>query len=193
MRERFTERIITPPGRTSRPPDSLEGPGPVEQSRLNFIFRQNPRPLGRLENGGRMCAMKRWQFWVGVAISLVFLYFVVRNINFGDFVSVLRQANYWWVIPGVAVYFVGVLVRSWRWHYLLNPIKSIPTLTLWPYTAIGYMGNNIYPARAGEVLRAVLLRRNHDVAISASLATIVVERLFDGVTMLAFIFINLGG
>ena len=138
-----------------------------------------------------MCAMKRWQFWVGVAISLVFLYFVVRNINFGDFVSVLRQANYWWLIPGVAVYFVGVWVRAWRWHYLLNPIKSIPTRTMFPITAIGYMGNNIYPARAGEVLRAVVLKRKDDVPISASLATIIVERVFDGVVMLAFVFINL--
>jgi uncharacterized protein (TIRG00374 family) len=53
------------------------------------------------------------------------------------------------------------------------------------------MGNNIYPARAGEVLRAVLLKRHEDVSIPASLATIIVERVFDGVVMLAFVFLNL--
>jgi uncharacterized protein (TIRG00374 family) len=53
------------------------------------------------------------------------------------------------------------------------------------------MGNNIYPARAGEVLRAVILKRREGVGISASLATIIVERIFDGVVMLAFIFVNL--
>jgi uncharacterized protein (TIRG00374 family) len=53
------------------------------------------------------------------------------------------------------------------------------------------MGNNIYPARAGEVLRAVILKRREGVAISASLATIIVERIFDGVVMLAFVFVNL--
>jgi hypothetical protein len=62
---------------------------------------------------------------------------------------------------------------------------------LFPITAIGYMGNNIYPARAGEVLRAVVLKKFEGVAISASLATIVVERVFDGVVMLGFVFLNL--
>lgn len=62
---------------------------------------------------------------------------------------------------------------------------------MFPITCIGYMGNNIYPARAGEVLRAVILKRKEGVPISASLATIIVERIFDGVVMLAFVFVNL--
>jgi glycosyltransferase 2 family protein len=66
-----------------------------------------------------------------------------------------------------------------------------PTKTMFPITAIGYMGNNIYPARAGEVLRAVILKRREGVSVSASLATIIVERIFDGVVMLAFVFVNL--
>jgi uncharacterized protein (TIRG00374 family) len=53
------------------------------------------------------------------------------------------------------------------------------------------MGNNVYPARAGEVLRAVILKRKEGVSVSASLATIIVERIFDGVVMLAFVFVNL--
>src|ERR1041384_1436016 len=62
---------------------------------------------------------------------------------------------------------------------------------MFPITTIGYMGNNIYPARAGEVLRAVILKRKEGVPVSASLATIIIERIFDGVVMLAFIFVNL--
>ena len=62
---------------------------------------------------------------------------------------------------------------------------------MFPITTIGYMGNNIYPARAGEVLRAVVLKRTEGVSISASLATIIVERIFDGVVMLGFVFVNL--
>jgi uncharacterized protein (TIRG00374 family) len=95
------------------------------------------------------------------------------------------------LIPGVAVYFLGVWARAWRWHYLLRPVKSVPTRVMFPIVAIGYMGNNIYPARAGEVLRAVVLKRRQDVPVSASLATIIVERAYDGVVMLAFVFLNL--
>jgi uncharacterized protein (TIRG00374 family) len=56
---------------------------------------------------------------------------------------------------------------------------------------IGYMGNNVYPARAGELLRSYVLRRKEGVPISASLATVVLERLFDGLVMLLFVFVTL--
>jgi len=135
--------------------------------------------------------MKKWQFWLGVLISIVFIWLALRGLHLADFWDAVKQANYIWLLPGIAVYFVGVWVRAWRWHYLLSPIKKIPTKTMFPITTIGYMGNNIYPARAGEVLRAVILKRREGVSVSASLATIIVERIFDGVVMLAFIFVNL--
>jgi uncharacterized protein (TIRG00374 family) len=74
---------------------------------------------------------------------------------------------------------------------MLRPLKKIPTASMFPIVTIGYMGNNIYPARAGEVLRAVILKQREGVPVSASLATVVVERIFDGVVMLGFVFINL--
>jgi uncharacterized protein (TIRG00374 family) len=136
--------------------------------------------------------MKRWQFWVGILISVVFLYFSLRAMQFDKLWQALRTADYWWLIPGIAIFFLDVLVRTWRWHYLLRPLKKIPTLTMFPIVCIGYMGNNIYPARAGEVLRAAVLKQREGVPISASLATVVIERIFDGVVMLAFVFVNLG-
>jgi uncharacterized protein (TIRG00374 family) len=135
--------------------------------------------------------MKKWQFWFGVTVSTLFLYLVLKDIEFNTLWEKTSQANYWWILPGIAVYFVGLWVRAWRWHYLLRPLKPIPTKTMFPIVAIGYAGNNIFPARAGEVLRAVVLKRKEDVPISASLATIIVERVYDGVVMLAFIFVNL--
>lgn len=135
--------------------------------------------------------MKRWKFWLGVVLSGAFLYFALRGLRIGEVWGPLKEADYWWILPGVLVYFIGVWVRSWRWHYLLRPVKAISTPKMFPVVAIGYMGNNIYPARAGELLRAVVLKRQEGVAISASLATIIVERVFDGVVMLAFVFLNL--
>ena len=135
--------------------------------------------------------IKNWQFWLGVFISIVFIWFSLRGLRLDDFWSTVKKANYIWLIPGIGVYFVGVWIRAWRWHYLLGPIKKIPTRTMFPITTIGYMGNNIYPARAGEVLRAVILKRREGVPVSASLATIIVERIFDGVVMLSFVFVNL--
>ncbi|MCL4529534.1 MAG: flippase-like domain-containing protein [Chloroflexi bacterium] len=139
----------------------------------------------------KQTTLKKWQFWLGILISVVFIWLALRGLRLDQFWSAVRSANYWWLIPGIGVYFIAVWARAWRWHYLLKPVKEIPTNTMFPITAIGYMGNNIYPARAGEVLRAVILKRRERVSVSASLATIIVERIFDGVVMLSFVFINL--
>ena len=136
--------------------------------------------------------MKKWQFWLGVLISVFFVWISLKGLRLQEFWGTVRTANYWWLLPGILVYFVAVWARAWRWHYLLRPVKQIPTSKMFPITTIGYMGNNIYPARAGEVLRAVILKRKEGVPVTASLATIIVERIFDGVVMLSFVFINLG-
>jgi glycosyltransferase 2 family protein len=135
--------------------------------------------------------MRRWQFWIGIIISILFLWLALRGLSFREVLQILPEINYIWLLPGVGVYFIAVWVRAWRWHYLLRPLKAISTRAMFPIVCIGYAGNNIFPARAGELLRAVVLKRKEGIAISASLATIIIERIFDGVVMLAFVFINL--
>jgi len=135
--------------------------------------------------------VRRWQLWLGLAISVVFLALAARNLHWHEVAQALRQADYPWLIPGVGVYLVGVLVRSWRWHYLLRPIKDVPSTKLFPVMAIGYFGNNVFPIRAGELLRIYLLKLFFAIPMSAGLATILVERAFDGLVMLGFVFLNL--
>jgi hypothetical protein len=134
---------------------------------------------------------KQWKLWLGIAISSVFLYLAIRDLHWGEFWEAIKTANYIWLIPGVIIYFGGVWIRAWRWHYLLRPLKHISTINMFPIVTIGYAGNNIFPARAGEVLRSLILKRRENVSISASLATIIVERIFDAVVMMAFVFVNL--
>jgi uncharacterized protein (TIRG00374 family) len=119
------------------------------------------------------------------------VWLAVRSLDLAVVGTYLRQAKYWWIIPGVVVYFGAVWARTWRWHYLLRPIKAISLRELFPVVCIGYFGNNVYPARAGEVIRAFVLRRNEGVSVSASLATIIIERVFDGLVMLLFVFFAL--
>jgi len=136
---------------------------------------------------------RRWQIYAGLAISAFFLYRILSQVwaQLDKVWAQLRHAHYLWVIPGVAVYFFGVWARTWRWHYMLRPIQKVPLKRLFPVVCIGYMGNNIYPYRAGEVLRAYVLQRKEGVSISASLATILAERVFDGIVMLLFVFVGL--
>ncbi len=136
--------------------------------------------------------IKRWHIWLGVLISALFLYLAFRKVDFGLVWTYLKSAKWAWVLLGLVFYFIGVVVRAWRWKVLLNPLKPLSIKKLFPMVCVGYMGNNIYPARAGEFLRAFILKQKDDVSFSGSLATIVVERLFDGITILALVLFNLG-
>ncbi len=136
--------------------------------------------------------MRRWLvLGIGILISIVFLIYGLQGLNLTDVWDRISHAQFIWLVPGVVVYFLAVWGRTWRWHYLLRPLKAIPLASLFPIVVIGYMGNNVYPFRAGEVIRAYVLRRNEGVKITASLATIIVERIFDGLVMLIFVFVAL--
>jgi len=135
--------------------------------------------------------VRNWKLWLGFIISIIFLGIALYGLDLVHFWEALREANYWWLIPGIVVYFATVWVRTWRWQSMLNHIAFVPLRSLFPIVVIGYMGNNVYPARAGEVLRSYVLRRNCGIAMSASLATVVLERLFDGLVMLLFVAITL--
>jgi hypothetical protein len=135
--------------------------------------------------------MKRWQLWLGIGISVGLTWLALRGLRLDQVWSAVQGAAFGWLVPGIAVYFLAVWARAWRWHYLLRPLKHVPTTAAFPIVCVGYMGNNLYPARAGELLRSYVLRRKHGVPMSGSLATILVERSFDGVVMLGFIVFNL--
>ena len=135
---------------------------------------------------------KRWSVLVlGAVISAGLLWFTFRDLHMEEILDALRGANYWWLVPGVAIYFISVWFRSWRWSFLLRGSKRIAAHRLYPVVVIGYMGNNVLPFRLGEVLRAYVLWRRERVNVGTSLTTAVLERLFDGLTMVLFVLFGL--
>ena len=58
--------------------------------------------------------MKKWQFWFGVLISVLFIWLALRGLKLDEFWGAVKEANYIWLLPGIGVYFVGVWVRAWR-------------------------------------------------------------------------------
>ena len=130
-----------------------------------------------------------WRVWLGFGVSLIFIYFALRGQDFDLILESLRGASYIWLVPALVAYFAGVGVRSLRWAYLLRPIQHISPKRLFPIVAIGYMGNNVLPLRAGEVVRSYALSARFRIRKTGSLATIAVERIFDGLTMVLFMMV----
>lgn len=133
--------------------------------------------------------MRSWRFAVGILISIVFLIYAFRGQDYGAILDALRGVNYLLLIPALALYFLGVVVRAYRWSILLSPIKRVTTRQLLPITAIGFMANNVMPLRTGEIVRSYVLSKNFGIRKTSGLATIAVERIFDGLTMVGFMLI----
>lgn len=135
-----------------------------------------------------MANRKRWLvFGLGVVLSLLFMTLALRDLHLGEVWAAMRRAQYLWVVPGLTVYFISVYVRGVRWAYLLRAAKPLRAKRLFPIIIIGYMGNDIFPFRLGEVLRAYVLWRKEGVNFGTTLTTAVAERLFDGLTMVLFV------
>jgi uncharacterized protein (TIRG00374 family) len=125
--------------------------------------------------------------WLGVPVSLIFLYLAFRGQHPDEIRDALSRVD-WRLLPvALALLYTGIAIRAYRWHVLLRPVCDIPTRDVFPILIIGYAANNVLPLRAGELVRAWVLGQRFGVRKTAALATIAVERLFDGVTMLLFV------
>ncbi len=131
-----------------------------------------------------------WRFWAALGLSLGFLFLMVYQVDLGEIRTALAEANYFYVIPAVAVYFVAVYFRGMRWKYLLSPLREFRISRLYPVIVIGYMANNVLPMRLGELVRAYYLARREDFGTGPSLATIGVERVYDGLTLMFLVAVS---
>jgi glycosyltransferase 2 family protein len=132
-------------------------------------------------------ARRRWQTWAGVAISAIFLALAFRGQHPRDVLATLREVDLRWLPPALLLFSLGVLIRAVRWSILLRPLAPLSPAQVLPALLAGYTANNILPLRTGELVRAYLLGSRHGLRTSATLGTIAVERLLDGLTMLGFL------
>jgi len=139
--------------------------------------------------------LKSRQLIIGLVVSLFFFVLALIDVDLGKVWDALQKASYWALIPALAFYFVGVLIRAIRWRVLLRPILppkpdgttgDASLINIFEVVVIGYMANNVLPARIGELVRTYVLSLRENVRKTATLATILVERIFDGLTMVGF-------
>jgi uncharacterized protein (TIRG00374 family) len=131
--------------------------------------------------------LRRKRFWFGLVVTVVFLSFFVVRTDFEEIREAFSGADYALALAGIPLYFAGYWFRAFRWHLLLRPIKDIETSRLYPVVIMGLMTNNIAPLRIGELVRAYLVGQREDVPKSAALGTIALDRLYDGLTLVAIL------
>jgi uncharacterized protein (TIRG00374 family) len=133
----------------------------------------------------------KMKFWIGVGVSILCLYFVFRGIEWHTMLATVRSANYSYLVAACILNLSTIWLRAERWKYLLEPIKTLHFQRLVPATMIGFMANNILPARAGEFIRAYMIGRKENISKTGAFATIILERVCDMATILVFLVIVL--
>ncbi len=128
---------------------------------------------------------------IGLLLSAFFLWLAFRRVDFKEIWVTIKTINFWWFIPFIVVTMVSFYTRAIRWRYLFLPRYTLSTRRLFPPLIIGFAFNGIFPARAGEFARAYLGARRENIRFSTMFATIVVERIFDGLTIFALFALGL--
>jgi glycosyltransferase 2 family protein len=130
---------------------------------------------------------------VSLAVTGVALWFALRDLDFREVGQAIARAR---LVPLIAIsvpaHLLNLLLRALRWRYLTDPVKPIDRSTLFRGQAVGFMGNNVFPLRVGEVLRAWYVARETGAPGAALLGTVILERVIDAVAMLGLVALVLG-
>lgn len=129
--------------------------------------------------------------YLGFLISAILLGIIIYKVNFYDIRVALSKADYIYLIPALILYIGSFVVRTLRWQVMLSSLKVISMHSSFAVIMIAWMTNNVLPARMGEFVRAYVIGKKENISKAAALATIVVERVFDGLTLVSFLLILL--
>ena len=118
---------------------------------------------------------------LGIAVSVIAIWILVHSVDIGAAVAVLRTASTAWIALMLVTMTIDVGARGARWRALLGPIAPLPYRRVLGYTYIGYLANDVLPARLGELYRSHALGEGEGLSRTTVLGTVVVERVVDTV------------
>jgi len=127
--------------------------------------------------------------FLGIIISAFFVYLSFRGIDLGDIGAGLKNANLFFVFPVLSLLILIQVLRSYRWGIILQPLKKIDQFSLFSVTSVGFLAVVAIPARIGEFARPYLISTKTGISMSSAVGTILVERVFDGLSVLAMFFV----
>ena len=125
---------------------------------------------------------------MGIIIGVVLVYLSIRGIHFQDVADGFKTIRYGYVIAVLMILLVMQALRSWRWGVILSPMEKVDQLSLFSVTSVGFLAIIALPARIGELARPYLIANKSQIGMTAAVGTILVERVFDCLTVL-FIFL----
>jgi len=123
-------------------------------------------------------------------LSILFISYALEDFNYTLFIDSLKNANYLFIISSILLLIIIIFLRSLRWKLLFT--KQLKINDLYQSQLIGYMGNNIFPLRLGELLKALFLEKKSKISKYEIIGTVILERVLDliGLIILFLILLN---
>jgi uncharacterized protein (TIRG00374 family) len=128
---------------------------------------------------------------VGIIFGAALVYLSIRGINFQDVATGFKTVRYGYVLSVLIILLLMQALRSWRWGVILSPMEKVDQLSLFSVTSVGFLAIIAFPARIGELARPYLIANKSQIGMSAAVGTILVERVFDCLTVLFILVIAL--
>jgi glycosyltransferase 2 family protein len=139
-----------------------------------------------------MRTIRNWTFIILTnLISLICMYFVLSGAHISLIWGEVRQMSWHWVALAVTADVCVYMLQSWRWLLILKPVETIPLWTSVRAIYVGLFANEVLPLRTGELIRCFLITRWSSVPLSVSFASALIERIFDGIWLMACFFVTL--
>jgi uncharacterized membrane protein YbhN (UPF0104 family) len=138
--------------------------------------------------------MRFWAiFIVTNLLSLACLIWVLKGAGLTHIWQEVRDLHWQWVTVAIVADITMYMIDAWRWQLLLRPVKAVSFTLLVEAVYVGLFANEVLPLRAGELIRCFLLSRSSSIPISVAFASSLIERIFDGIWLMAGFFICLQG
>lgn len=131
--------------------------------------------------------IKNKKLWLAFAITAISLYFALRNISLQGVIGAFKGIDPFWVLPALVFLFLGIWVRGLRWKILFKDEIPYSTNDMFKVVMIGYMFNNLFPARLGEFVRVYILGKDKKLSKTLVFSTIFTERLYDVLSLMLFL------
>lgn len=117
--------------------------------------------------------------WIGILLSIAFLLWILHSFDLTGVANALQSANYLFLLPAAMVLVLDYIFRSYRWGILFDDRRKVGRSSLFIAYMIGFLANNILPARSGDLVRAYILGQREEISKTTTFATILVERVAD--------------
>jgi uncharacterized protein (TIRG00374 family) len=128
-------------------------------------------------------SLRRRRTWIGIAVSLIALWYAASGVDWRSFVAILQDGDYIWLLPAALAVVLGQFLRAARWRQLFATASRPGFRDTFAVLCVGYLVSTVFPLRLGDPFRAWAIERQSDASLVEALATIAVERARDLLTI----------